>query len=218
MWLFSSSCLICKKGDKLLCQDCEEKLPQGRPICPGCRQPSFLGKTHFVCQRRTYLDGLWAPFLYQKEVKLIVKEFKFLLVKRWGEVMVDLLRKNTPKTLVNYWQRKKFVLSSLPLHSYRQRWRGFNQAAVLAEGLAKEWELEKKDFLVRWRFALPQVGLSKKERKKNIQGQFLVKEKPSLRIILVDDVFTTGSSLNEAAKVLKKEGVKEVWGLVFCRR
>jgi len=105
----------------------------------------------------------------------------------------------------------------VPLHRRRERWRGFNQAELIARHFSDQLGFEtSKGKLVRTKHTGPQTGLDKEDRKKNVKNCF-VWQGDDLRgrnIILVDDVATTGSTLNECARALKKSGAGEVWGLV----
>jgi competence protein ComFC len=106
----------------------------------------------------------------------------------------------------------------IPLDKKRYRERGYNQSLLIAKELAKQIGLEVIDILTK-ELRRPQVGLTKKERKKNIEGAFgakLGKQLPK-SVILIDDVITTGSTIKEAVKVLKRAGIKEVRVISFSR-
>jgi ComF family protein len=110
----------------------------------------------------------------------------------------------------------------VPLHWQRGWQRGFNQAEILARGVARRLGVETADPLVRQRSTQPQFRLAKAIRLSNIQGAFSLKERYqaiiSGRVILVvDDVVATGSTIEECAKILKQKGAKQVWGLVIAR-
>ena len=111
---------------------------------------------------------------------------------------------------------------AVPLHKKRLRWRGFNQAEYLAKRVADHFGLIfRDDIIIRQKYTPPQVKIRDyKERAKNIKGAFKCLSPRSIKnkkIILIDDVCTTLSTLGECAKVLKKAGAKEVWGLVLAR-
>jgi len=116
----------------------------------------------------------------------------------------------------------EFLVIPVPLHQKRFRWRGFNQAELLGKRVSNFFKLPfGGNVLIRRRYTVPQTEIKNKERRKeNIKGAFKcirperVKTK---RIILVDDVCTTASTLNECAKALSKSGAKEIWGLVLAR-
>lgn len=115
---------------------------------------------------------------------------------------------------------KDWVLVPIPLYKIRERKRDFNQAELLAQGLADKWGLALNQGLKRMRSTTTQVKLTEKERLQNLKGAFVVENTVILKgnnIILVDDVFTTGSTLFSGAEVLKKAGAKQVWGITLAR-
>jgi len=181
--------------------------------------------THPGCKNKTSLDGLYSPFVYRGAIKRLITDFKFQMVKELQETISNLLDKEIRKTsLLSFWKKNNFVFTPLPLHSYRQRWRGFNQSSLIGEQLADKLGLSyNKEVLVRTHFRSPQVGLSQKQRKKNIKSQFTVfsQAKNQIKkknILIIDDVWTTGSTLKEAGRVLKAADANQVWGLTFCRQ
>jgi ComF family protein len=118
---------------------------------------------------------------------------------------------------------KKAMLTTVPLHWYRGNWRGFNQSEEIGRSLAKRmgWRFEP-NLLIRKKAAWPQTGLKGKERKVNVKGVFSLNPAYTLdpktyTLILFDDIWTTGATLKEAAEVLKRAGVKKVWGPTIAR-
>jgi ComF family protein len=113
------------------------------------------------------------------------------------------------------------LIVPVPLHRKRLRERGFNQAVLLAEGLAKCWRMPlSRNNLCRIRWTEPQVRLSVSDRAKNVRGAFSVKDPAQFegkRLILIDDVYTTGSTVTECAKVLGNAGAKEVYVATVAR-
>lgn len=112
-------------------------------------------------------------------------------------------------------------LVPVPLHKSKLRKRGYNQAQLLSLGLSKKLNIPTIDMLLRVKNTRSQVGLERKKRVENICGAFslapniLISQYPN--IFLIDDVLTTGSTLLEAANVLKRNGVKKVWGIALAR-
>jgi len=107
------------------------------------------------------------------------------------------------------------------LEKRKLKQRGFNQAEEIAKELSSFLKIPLvSDCLTKIKETLPQVELSGKKREENIKGVFLVKNNEKTRgrkVLLVDDVYTTGSTMEEAARVLKTAGAKEVWGVVVAR-
>jgi ComF family protein len=112
------------------------------------------------------------------------------------------------------------VVIAMPIH-WRKRWeRGFNQAELLARPIAKRYGLGLSSNLQRSRYTKPQAGLSETERRTNLKGSFQVQRPAEIagkRILLVDDVFTTGATLRTAAETLKKAGARRVSALTLAR-
>lgn len=114
-------------------------------------------------------------------------------------------------------ERLEGVITSVPMWREKERVRGFNQAKIIAELMGKSVEL-----MERMRETKPMFGLTKKERQENIGGAFkLINQYANVpinqRVILVDDVWTTGSTMRECARVLKQAGAREVWGVALAR-
>jgi len=113
------------------------------------------------------------------------------------------------------------LIIPVPLHIKRLRQRGFNQSLILAHALAKKWQIPVNfSLLKRHKFTLTQTGLNKTERKQNIKGAFEVSNKKNIvgeNVILVDDVYTTGATINECAKTLTKAGAQKVTVLTLAR-
>ena len=216
--LFPRRCFGCGKEGSWLCPPCEENLPRAKSsVCPSCAKACFSGFTHPGCL--SSLDGLWSAFFYRKEVKKIVSSFKFSMIKELSSLMAGLMMKELRSTrLFLYWRKNNFVIVPLPIHPRRYLWRGFNQAELLAKNLANDLSLGYDGkILFRQKLAPPQTKLSSEKRKENIKDQFATKKRLRGNLILVDDVWTTGSTLKEAAKTLKKSGANLVWGVTFCR-
>jgi len=116
---------------------------------------------------------------------------------------------------------KQPILVPVPLHSLKLKRRGYNHAQILAEELAERCKLQDRDLLKRVKKTASQFGLKREERSKNVIGAFTlvssIVESEYPYVFLVDDVLTTGATMLEAARVLKRGGVKGVWGLALAR-
>ena len=113
------------------------------------------------------------------------------------------------------------LIIPVPLHIKRLRQRGFNQALILARAIGKKWQIPVNfSLLKRHKFTETQTGMNKTERKQNIKGAFEVRDKENIagkNIIIVDDVYTTGATVNECAKTLLKAGAQKVTVLTLAR-
>lgn len=214
-FVWPRKCVVCGCEDEDLCRSCLLELEYADQICPECGDESEFGWTHEWCRKRYGLDGLIGIFSYRDgKVKTVVSKIKFgfnqRLIKILGESCVFEI--GEPFDMV----------VSIPLHRYRKNWRGFNQSEVLGRLVAEKLKIEYSEMLTRVRNT-PQMALveKKEERQKLIESAFRLKEEWSdpikqKRILLVDDVFTSGSTMKECTKVLKKSGAKSVWGLVLA--
>ncbi len=223
-FFFPRRCLGCGRLGSYFCKDCQLiHLPPDWPICPHCGERSVLGITHLSCRRHDQLDGLSVLFRYHGLMKKTIKELKYRLV-------TDLAAEFTGQCFAR-WQAgegdlfpvldRSWTLVPVPLHPRRERERGFNQAALIGERLAflEGWEYDTS--LVRLRRTIPQSSLEgKKEKLVNISGAFALVEDIKIKgkkIILFDDIWTSGSTLQEGCRVLKKAGAAKVWGLALAR-
>ncbi|MFH2085921.1 MAG: hypothetical protein ABII21_04015 [bacterium] len=113
------------------------------------------------------------------------------------------------------------VVTSVPMWREKEGERGFNQAKIIGELLAEEYGWDYIDILERVRETMPMYGLKKTQRRENVGGAFRVQNQCDnsivSRIILVDDVWTTGSTMQECTRVLKESGAMEVWGAILAR-
>ena len=225
--LFPKTCVSCGRIGSYICPDCFLKIKTvNHPICPVCQKPSIGGKTHYSCQRPLALDGLTSLFSYSGPIKKALRKIKFDSVFAIVPSLARLAEEEIEENEVLYnFLRKKPVVVPIPLHWLRENRRGFNQAAFFAKLVAQKWDLAFwEDLLIRKKYTLPQARLKKEERKENVKGVFQINKKFSSnfisqfsRVLLVDDVWTTGATMREAGKVLKRRGVKEVWALTLAR-
>lgn len=231
-FLYPLACLGCGLPGSLLCAECFSRRQINLlDCCAVCRQPSALAKTHAPCLKKTNLDGLIVSSTpADKLVHELIYKYKYSFVRALGPTLALLLVKKLEQLGRQAPQAGEFdawlkhsLLVPVPLHKKRLRWRGFNQAEILAQAVAQFCNLELlPDILIRKKHSRPQQKLKRPQRLKNLINAFALKAELKNKIknesiILVDDVTTTQASLNECAKLLKKNGAKEVWGLVLTR-
>jgi ComF family protein len=189
-------------------------MPIAEQICPECGRGSPMGWTHPGCVKKNGMDGLIVIYDYQDPViKEVIKEIKF----GFNRDLIKRVLKN-----FKFETGEKFeYLVPVPLYFYRENWRGFNQAEEIAEAIGDKMKVEVFKALKRKRKTKQQsLILDREEREKNVKGAFVIKEgvKKQLKgkkILLVDDVFTSGADMRECTRVLKKGGVEVVWGLAL---
>lgn len=223
-FLFPKYCVNCKKLGSYLCPNCFAYLSfDVSDICLVCKRQSFNGLTHPRCLSKYAIDGAFSALNYKGVAKKLVYKFKYKPhLTDLQTVLSDLfyealIQKEEFNSILN----QQPILVPIPLHSSKLKSRGYNQAEILAESLAKSFVLKAESLLKRMRDTRSQVGLKQEERQENIKEAFRISNNQfpisKTQILLVDDVLTTGSTLLEAARVLKKAGAKKVWGITLAR-
>ena len=194
--LFPVSCLECKKPGKYICDTCLSKVR--------------------VINRFDPLSNTFSIFNYEGIIRKAIVKIKYNFAYDIAQELANAVVKNMNLDL------KNVILVPIPLHKSRKNWRGFNQSEILGKLIAKNlsWEFNK-DLLIRPIEGKNQVGLPQSDRVRNIRGKFAVNNEKALnfnhQFVIFDDVVTTGSTLKEAIKVLKKAGAKKVLGLTIAR-
>ncbi|MDD4830875.1 MAG: phosphoribosyltransferase family protein [Candidatus Pacebacteria bacterium] len=221
---FPKHCLICGKEKTFLCQDCFSLIeinsfryclcqkPQRAAIqgkCPSCRNRALTG-LYFAC------------IFGQKALKKAVHSFKYppyLKDLAWPLAYLIILhfeilgRKIDPSS----------VLIPVPLFLSKEKERGFNQSKEIADILAKAWQIKIiSGCLTKIKKTANQAEMGKEQRSKNLEGAFRFTDKmkkkiKGKKIYLIDDVYTTGATMEECAKILKQSGAREVWGIAVAR-
>lgn len=231
--IFPRHCLGCgillgNECKSYVCPGCLKKIPLANGFaCAFCRSPVKAGKTCVYCAKDHFLDRLLVVTSYDYPlVEKIIKTIKYRFVKSLVNEVADVM--------INYLKKKSVVLQNyefdslvaVPLHRRRLNWRGFNQSEIAAEKIAGYLGIPLiKNVLKRSWENKPQTEMpDRNSRIKNVQNLFLytAKEKNKIEqmgktVLLVDDISTTGSTLNDCARALKEGGAEEVIGLVFAR-
>jgi ComF family protein len=221
---FPKFCFNCKALGAYICSDCASKLlPVSVDICPYCEKTSRYGLTHGVCSRLYGLDGMMNVFYYDETFRQIIKSIKFRRIRAGVSALVDSVPEAFWKKLIETSDIffKDAHVMAVPLHKKRHRERGFNQSYDFAHACAIMLQKNTSDILVRTRYTEPQSQLSSAtERYVNIYRAFSVKPSAELpkKVIIVDDVWTTGATIREIAHTLKQHGVERVYALTFARR
>ncbi len=211
---YPQRCVGCeRRASDLLCRDCFEALPRvGAPSCRRCGAPTAFET--FVCEECKGVDfgfeSAQAPLMYEGVGKQIVHVLKY---KGYTKVVDRLM---TPLLLEVVRGRFDAVVP-VPLHRSRLRRRGFNQAGLMAKSLAQEINSSLSDTLEVVRETRDQVELSGAGRRANVKDAFGARGRTDGRVLLVDDVFTTGATMSECAGVLVRAGAAEVHAVSLCR-
>jgi ComF family protein len=215
---FPQKCLGCGKEVGLLCRRCQLSLPRILPpICPKCGRPQLSG---IICPGcigwQNNIDGIRSPFKFEGLMRQAVYQFKYKNLRTLAKPLSELLE----KYLTRY-PLPGEVLVPVPLHHKRLKERGYNQSTLLAEELSKLLKLPVVDnCLVRVKYILPQAQTkSLDERLANVHQAFscLNSRLQNARILLVDDVSTSGATLDACASALKAAGAISIWGIALSR-
>lgn len=226
--VYPQRCVVCQRAGAVVCAGCLNSMhPLDPPACERCGatfSDASLPSPSLCADCATgrgpmHLEGVRIAAAYTGAARTAVLALKFHGQQRVAERLATLMLAPFQCDI-----RSADMVIPVPLHSNRQRERGYNQAEALARAFARLQGLPvRADVLVRTRATEAQTRLSSEERRRNVAGAFalaspattsVVKER---RILLVDDVMTTGSTLDAAAEPLRAAGAASVWGLAFAR-
>lgn len=227
--LFPIQCICCKQFSKhFACSDCLKSIRRiDNTRCPLCQKVTTQnGRTCTECFGKFSINGIFPASSFKNIiVKKLVHLCKYRFVKDASMQLGDILVRALEQSDVPL----PDMIIPVPLHRRRLRWRGFNQSEYLARHLASSILPNAtipvhEDMLIRRRNSTPQAAIRNKlHRRKNMQNMFSIQKSTTTknllqgkRIWIVDDVFTTGATLFECAKTLKKHGASEVYGIVVA--
>ena len=222
--LYPRRCPICQEilTDRtvLICTSCRKKaVPIGEPKCKKCGKP-LSGQMQEYCSdcrsREHFFTKGWAVFPYKKEIKQSVYQFKFHNKREYQEFYASEMVRIYGREILSW---KPDAVIPIPMYRRKQRKRGYNQAELLAGLVSKKLGIPMdKEMLCRVRNTTPQKELTQKEREKNLRHAFKVRKKALQggKFLLIDDIYTTGATVDAAAKALLDAGAAEVRVLVLC--
>ena len=222
--LFPPRCPVCETillpDEKLVCRRCAAKLPFVKePYCMYCGKPLMRREKELCadCERHTHpFDEGRAVFLYEKGIRLSVNRLKFMnrreYIPFYGECLFARFLEMQPS-----WRAQ--VLVPVPMHPKKRSVRGFDQASLLARSLGGLCQLPvREDLLERTHLTKSSKKLGRTDRRKNLRGVFRVRPGAGIpeSVILIDDIYTTGATMDEAAFSLRRAGVKRIFFLALC--
>lgn len=220
-WIFPKACLGCGQEDTYLCYKCQLAVPLLKePVCFLCNQNFSSCGICDSCKAEHFLDQIIIATQYQNSLaEKIISNLKYHFVWELVEPLVSLLSEQIQQKQMSTVLQNS-VLIPVPIHYRRFLKRGFNQSELLAEKLAVLYHCAcEVDVVKRIRNIQPQVGKNRQQRIQNVQDSFAVLMPEKVRgrtVVILDDVFTTGATMNELARVLKQAGARRVIGLAVA--
>lgn len=197
-------------------------------LCPYCLEKSEMGESCKQCMEedKWRLNGLFYLQFYRERSVLIkaLFELKYELRKDFAKPLGEKMARFWREFLIDWLKENQIeIISLMPMHEQKLKKRGFNQMELIWEVMLKQMpELDgwQKNLLVKSKHTKAQMSLGAEERKINAQGSLSVDNNCELpdKILILDDIGTSLSTLDEASRVLKKSGVKEVYALVLARQ
>ncbi len=224
-----NTCFFCNAydesiGEKYICSDCQSLIKKNTPpSCSKCSKPIDFSSSTNLCpdcsSYENHFEMSKSPFIYEGIIKNGIYNFKYYnkpyFYKFFGNCLIHYM---TSIDYINF----DYILS-VPLHKSKMQKRGYNQSELLARYIAKKLSIPFVDALKRNKQTLKQSEQTKQERKKNLKNAFSIKQsKKNERIkkrtvLLVDDVYTTGSTADECSKALVDYGVEKVYVITIAR-
>lgn len=205
------SCLVCSTEGRLICRWCAVEAFSLLPSrCYNCKKLTDNSSVCTTCRRKSPLKHVWIRTEYSLVAKDLIYEYKFNHARSAAGLIANYMGEALPYTT-------DVIVTSVPTATSRVRQRGFDHSRLLAKELAKQKGL-KYDYLLARMGQLKQVGTKRATRQKQAENSFRATTNlTGARILLIDDVTTTGATLEQAAKALKKAGAKSVNALVFAQ-
>ena len=217
-FLFPQWCVGCGKEGAFICYSCRRSLPRiAFPLCPRCGKPQPSGILCPSCVGwEARIDGIRSPFRFDGVMRQAIYELKYRNLRALASPLAELLNDYLSINPV-----PGEVLVPVPLHQKRLRERGYNQSGLLAHELGSLSKLPVvDDCLIRLRHTLPQTRTTTVgERRNNVADSFTCRDDRlrDKQVLLIDDVSTSGATLDACAAALKAAGAASVWGLVLAR-
>ena len=218
--LFPIQCLGCKKYGEHLCGACVKTIKEVKQVCFVCRKKSEGGYTHEPCHQPLMPRRLLSASTYSEIlVKKIIQNLKFDFIQDLAKDCAKIMQQ---RIIAKEKYDQNWIVTFVPMHKHKQSIRGFNQAQLIAEHLSGLLGLENIALLLKTRATLAQNRLNREQRLTNLKGAFtlnpMAKDKiKGRKILLIDDLITTGSTLKECTAILFENGATTVHCLTFAR-
>lgn len=222
--LLPAQCLVCalKSNNKLICHYCEKMILSERAYCLHCALP--LSKTSDYCgdclKKNYSFTHIHALGDYKKPLSMLIKQLKYQQQLIAGELLAYLLT----KSILSRYTKQQLIqfdyLLPVPLHIKKLQQRGFNQTKIICDQLSKFLTISLlDDHIIRAKETIAQEGLSIEKRRRNLVNAFSINKASTTgitgkNIVIIDDVVTTGATINSLCKLLEKEGANSI--SIFC--
>jgi len=225
-FIYPQRCPVCQtalsSGRELMCQNCMFKFREKErllgPYCPSCKRQLPSLSDGCECEESDQaLEAVFSLGVYDEETEALIENFKYRRKRRLGAFLSEVLSERLLNSAE--FPTADFIVA-VPLHKRKLRERGFNQSKIIASQLSEKLGIPVlSDSVIRKRNTRTQTGLSREERRKNVKDAFKLTGKVDLkgrRLLLVDDVLTTGATVSECARTLKNAGAKKIWGVTLA--
>lgn len=219
--LFPPLCVNCNAyltdPSEVICKPCLSSIRIYRAMhCPVCARR--LPDNKKICHTSSRFLLAAASTYENQALRALVHSLKYKGIRNAAKITATLLVRHVNELAMDL---KDHLIIPIPLSPQRLRERGFNQAQLIAEHFADHFNVQVKDNAVcRTRHVGSQTGLSKEERKENVMGCFAIKHSEAIKgknIIVIDDVFTSGATMGEVARILRKAGARKIVALVAAK-
>lgn len=206
------TCVGCGCEGNIICDDCHKYLLPAIPRCYRCQRLADNGRTCAGCRRHTALYAVRAAVAYEETAKQVLWRLKFGRARAGGSAIARIMQERCQVD-------RRSLIAYIPTATGRVRRRGYDQAALIAHAYARAFELEVIPLLTRTG-QLQQRTATRQERLTQLRTAFVVTEPQRVRgrrVVVIDDVVTTGGTLDAAASVLRLAGAHRVEGLVYAQ-
>ncbi|CAM2753795.1 ComF family protein [Hathewaya histolytica] len=205
--------LVYYRSDLCLC--CDKTLYNEELLCDTCLKNLILCHSYFEINKHDYNFKCYSCAYYSNTIKTLILKMKYKNDFKSAEFLSGLIYNFIVKNNINI-----DIITFVPSSKSRKKRRGYNQSEVLAHYTSRKLKIEKKKLLLKKDGTKDQIGLSEKERWENVRDMFFFNKKYNIedkRILLIDDVITTGATIYNCNEVLKQSGAKEVILLTVAR-
>lgn len=221
--IFPKVCPLCEKLKNVgeqegVCSKCRKKIIYiSEPFCNKCGKEIDDNEKElcYDCSKnKHYFDKSRALYSYNDDIKKSIYSFKYKNQKEFAKFYAKDIHKKFSNWIVN---NRIDIIVPIPLHKKKLKKRGYNQAELLARELSKFTDAQVVNVVERIKYTKPQKALSNIKRKENLKDAFIIKEGiEGLNILLIDDIYTTGSTLDNVSKILYKNKANKVVCLCLC--